>query len=146
MTSLSLSLVSLLASVSHSRQLASTACHCHTCDINVTSLSQLRVSRLSLSLVCHVFSVTRVSLSLSSHTYFVTMMSLSLPCDDFSVTRVSLSLVCHGFFVTRLSLSHFFKLRDVTVTCHTCDTTVTSLSRLACHCPCKDGLRLESLE
>ena len=107
--------------MSHSCQWRSTACHCHICDINVTSLSQLRITRLSLSLVCHVFSVTSLSLSLVCHTFFVTRASLSLACHTFFVTRVSLSLPCHIFSNQGVSLSHI--------------TPVTWLS-LVCHCPC----------
>ena len=53
----------------------------HTWNTNFSSLSQLPVTSLSLSLVCHAF--------------FVTRMSLTLPSQIFSNQSVSLSLVCH---------------------------------------------------
>ena len=90
--------------------------------------------RVSLSLVCHVFSVTSVSLSLLCHICFVTRVSLSLVCHDFLGTSLSLSLICHAFFVPSVSLSlvcHVFKILD----CHCHDFVVTGVSlSLVCHC------------
>ena len=93
--------------MSDSCQLTSTACHCHTCDIFVTA-------------PCHSL---------------VTVTSLSRFFRDKVVTVTSVSRFFRDKDVTVTTLSHFFKLRGVAVTCHTCDTTVTSLSRLVCHYP-----------
>ena len=84
-----------------------------------------------MSLVCHVTSLSRV-FKISS----VTVTSLSRFFCDRPVTVTSLSRFSRDKSVTVTTLSHFLKLSGVTVTCHTCDMTVTSLARLACHCPC----------
>ena len=64
-------------------------------------------------------------------------MSLSLICHILANQAPHRVTVTHVTSVT--ILSHFFKSMGVTVTCHTCDMTVTSLSRLLCHCPCFSG-------
>ena len=56
---------------------------------------------MSLSLVCHDFSVTRVSLSLGCHGFQIFGLSLSLVCHNFSCQACH----CHKFVtVTILSL------------------------------------------
>ena len=71
----------------------------------------------------------------------------SLACHMFQNFRVSLSLVCHDFKKLDCHLCHCHivsltqsvtgvTVTSVTVTCHTCDKTVTSLSRPVCHCLC----------
>ena len=110
---------------------------------------------LTLQSVYHTLCMTSLSLSLIYHiranqapqrVTVTHVKSMSLVCHS------SVSLACHShwfvtFFrnkgVTVTTLSHFFKSMGVTVTCHTCDMTVTSLSRLVCHCPCISELMAE---